>query len=99
VPRLRGAPLPTATSPVRGTWRGQSYRIDWRGKATTTVAFRRTTSWELPSISLAVGDLEVEARLDTGGDLLVLSTDVAKALALAWTLDFDTMTMTFAEPL
>ena len=43
------------------------------------VPFTRETDWQLPSVVLELDGQSVEARIDTGGDLLVLSPDVATA--------------------
>ena len=59
------------------------YRIDWRGASKVAVPFTRETDWLLPAVAIELDGLSVEARIDTGGDLLVLSPDVADALGVA----------------
>ena len=47
-----------------------------------SLPFVQTTTWELPCVRIEVNGLEVEARIDTGGELLTLSPDVADALGV-----------------
>ena len=56
------------------------YRVDWSGEAEAALPFVQTTTWELPCVRIEVNGLEVEARIDTGGELLTLSPDVAETL-------------------
>ena len=58
------------------------YRIDWPEGNAATLPFIQTTDWELPTIEIEVDGRHVEARLDTGGELLSLSRDVAEALGI-----------------
>jgi hypothetical protein len=58
------------------------YRLDWGGESELALPFTQKTAWELPCIRLEVDGLEVEARIDTGGELLTLSPDVAEAVGL-----------------
>lgn len=58
------------------------YRLDWGSAAEAGLPFLQTTSWELPCVRIEVAGLEVEARIDTGGELLSLSPDVAEALGV-----------------
>lgn len=60
----------------------QPYRLEWGGGTEVTLPFIQTTTWELPCVRLEVNGLEVEARIDTGGELLTLSADVAEALGV-----------------
>ena len=60
----------------------QPYRLDWRGASDVALPFVQTTTWELPCVRLEVNGLEVDARIDTGGELLTLSSDVAEALGV-----------------
>lgn len=57
------------------------YRADW-GEPAVEVPFIQSTTWELPCIRIEVNGLEVDARIDTGGELLTLSPDVAEAIGL-----------------
>ena len=59
-----------------------SYRIDWHGSDTVTAPFNQTTAWELPRIAIEVNGLKIDARLDTGGELLTLSRVVAEELGI-----------------
>ena len=59
------------------------YRTDWEGASKVVVPFTRETDWQLPSVVLELDDQSVEARIDTGGDLLVLSPDVATAVGIS----------------
>ena len=59
------------------------YRIDWKGASKVAVPFTRETDWQLPSVVLELDGQSVEARIDTGGDLLVLSPDVATAVGIS----------------
>ena len=56
------------------------YGVDWGGETETALPFLQRTPWELPCVRIQVGGLEVDARIDTGGELLTLSRDVAAAL-------------------
>jgi hypothetical protein len=58
------------------------YRIDSGGETEAVLPFLQTTTWELPCVRIEVDGLEVEARIDTGGELLTLSPDVAAALGV-----------------
>ena len=58
------------------------YRVDWAGEAAVTLPFLQTTTWELPRVRIEVDGLELEARIDTGGELLTLSPDVAGVLGV-----------------
>jgi len=58
------------------------YRIEWSGASNVAIPFTRETDWQLPSVVIELDDQSVEARIDTGGDLLVLSPDVATALGI-----------------
>jgi hypothetical protein len=58
------------------------YRCDWAGEAEAALPFVQATSWELPCVRIEVDGLEVEARIDTGGELLTLSPDVAERLGV-----------------
>ena len=58
------------------------YRIDWGGEGAVSLPFIQTTTWELPCVRIQVNGLEVDARIDTGGELLTLSPDVAGALGV-----------------
>jgi gag-polyprotein putative aspartyl protease len=58
------------------------YRIDWRGEPELTLPFTQSTTWELPCVRIRVNGLEVDARIDTGGELLTLSPDVATDLGI-----------------
>ncbi len=58
------------------------YRVDWSGERAATAPFLQETEWELPRIRVEIDGLEVEARIDTGGELLTLSRDVAEALGV-----------------
>ncbi len=58
------------------------YRLDWGGASEVVLPFVQTTIWELPCVRLEVNGLEVAARIDTGGELLTLSPDVADALGV-----------------
>ena len=59
------------------------YRIDWGGASKVAVPFTRETDWQLPSVVIELNSQSVEARIDTGGDLFVLSPDVATTLGIA----------------
>ena len=58
------------------------YRIDWHGNDAVTAPFTQTTAWELPRIAMEIDGLQIDARLDTGGELLTLSRSVAGELGL-----------------
>jgi hypothetical protein len=58
------------------------YRTDWGGAAEVTLPFLQETTWELPRVRMEVDGVEVEARIDTGGELLTLSPDVAEAVGV-----------------
>jgi Aspartyl protease len=58
------------------------YQLDWGGESEPALPFTQKTAWELPCIRLEVDGLEVAARIDTGGELLTLSPDVAEAVGL-----------------
>jgi len=58
------------------------YRLDWADGNTATAPFIQSTDWELPTVTIEVDGLELDARLDTGGDMLTLSRDVAEALGV-----------------
>jgi predicted aspartyl protease len=60
----------------------EPYRLDWCGAPEVTLPFVQTTPWELPRVGIVVDGLEVEARIDTGGELLTLSPDVADRLGV-----------------
>ncbi len=60
----------------------QPYRIDWGHETEIALPFVQTTPWELPCVRLRVNGLDVEARIDTGGELLTLSPDVAEAIGV-----------------
>jgi hypothetical protein len=45
----------------------QPYRIEWGRETEVALPFVQTT-WELPCVRLRVSGLEVEARIDTGGE-------------------------------
>ena len=51
----------------------QPYRIEWGRETEVALPFVQTTTWELPCVRLQVNGLEVEARIDAGGELLTLS--------------------------
>jgi aspartyl protease len=57
------------------------YRISW-SEPEAAAPFVQETDWELPCVALEVDGLEIEARIDTGGELLTLSPDVAEALGV-----------------
>lgn len=64
------------------------YRIDWPDDNVAPdnvaiVPFIQASDWELPTITIEVDGLRVDARLDTGGELLTLSRDVAGELGVA----------------
>jgi Aspartyl protease len=61
---------------------GRPYRVDWGGETEAALPFLQTTTWELPCVRIEVDGLEVEARIDTGGELLTLSRDVAAGLGV-----------------
>jgi hypothetical protein len=65
------------------------YRVDWAGEAAVTLPFLQTTTWELPRVRIEVDGLELEARIDTGGELLTLSPDVAGALGVETVVSAD----------
>ena len=52
------------------------YSSDWGGATEAALPFVQTTTWELPCVRIEVNGLEVDARIDTGGELLTLSPDV-----------------------
>jgi gag-polyprotein putative aspartyl protease len=58
------------------------YRIEWDGEPQLIVPFTQTTTWQLPCLTVEVNSRETEARIDTGGELLTLSVDVAEALGV-----------------
>ena len=58
----------------------EPYRIEWGGESKAVLPFTQTTTWELPCVRIELNGLEVDARIDTGGELLTLSPDVAEAL-------------------
>ena len=58
------------------------YRIDSGGNGVVTLPFTQTTAWELPSVAIEIEGRKVDARLDTGGELLTLSRDVAEAVGV-----------------
>ena len=60
----------------------EPYRMEWGGETEVELAFTQTTTWELPCVRIAVDGLEVDARIDTGGELLTLSPDVAEAVGI-----------------
>jgi hypothetical protein len=60
----------------------EPYRADWNGAAEAVLPFVQETTWELPCVRIEVDGLEVDARIDTGGELLTLSPDVAAALGV-----------------
>lgn len=63
------------------------YRVDWSGEEAAELRFVQEAAWELPRVSLEIDGLTVEARLDTGGDLLVLTRRLATELGVepvAW---------------
>ena len=60
----------------------EPYRTDWGGAAEVALPFVQTATWELPCVRIAVDGIEVEARIDTGGELLTLSPDVAASLGV-----------------
>ena len=59
------------------------YRIDWHGTPEVSLPFVQETDWELPSVAIELDGRSVETRIDTGGDLLILSPDIADALGVA----------------
>ena len=59
------------------------YGIDWHGGPEVSVPFTQGTDWELPSIAIELDGRPVETRIDTGGDFLILSPDIADALGVA----------------
>jgi hypothetical protein len=65
----------------------QPYGLEWGGESQLTLPFIQATTWELPCVRLGLNGLEVDARIDTGGELLTLSPDVADELGVetvAW---------------
>jgi hypothetical protein len=46
------------------------------------VPFIQTTDWELPTIPIEVDGLQVDARIDTGGELLTITRGMASTLEL-----------------
>ena len=56
--------------------------MEWGGETEVELAFTQTTTWELPCVRITVDGLEVDARIDTGGELLTLSPDVAEAVGV-----------------
>jgi predicted aspartyl protease len=60
----------------------EPYRIEWSDEREVELPFTQTTTWQLPCVRIELNGLEVEARIDTGGELLTLSPDVAEALGL-----------------
>jgi gag-polyprotein putative aspartyl protease len=60
----------------------QPYRIEWGGEPEVIAPFTQATTWELPRVEVAVNGWAVEARIDTGGELLTLSRDVAEELGV-----------------
>jgi Aspartyl protease len=60
----------------------EPYRVDWGGHVEAALPFIQTTTWELPCVRLEVDGLAVDGRIDTGGELLTLSPDVAAALGV-----------------
>ena len=55
------------------------YRTDWGGETELVLPFLQSTPWQLPRLTIEVNGLEADARIDTGGELLTLSPDVAAA--------------------
>ena len=58
------------------------YRIEWPDNQVATAPFIQTSDWELPTIATELDGRRVDARLDTGGELLTLSRDVAEELGI-----------------
>ena len=58
------------------------YRVDWNGRDEAVVPFLQELEWELPRLPLEVDGRAVEARIDTGGDLLVLTPGLAAELGV-----------------
>jgi hypothetical protein len=58
------------------------YRVGWRGREEATVPFLQEAQWELPRVALEVEGRRIEARIDTGGDFLVLTRGVAAELGV-----------------
>jgi Aspartyl protease/Tetratricopeptide repeat len=65
------------------------YRIDWAGEAAVALPFLQSTTWELPRVRIEVDGLEVDMRIDTGGELLTLSPDVAAVLGVETVVSAD----------
>ena len=49
------------------------------GETELVLPFLQSTPWQLPRLTIDVNGLEADARIDTGGELLTLSPDVAAA--------------------
>ena len=58
------------------------YRIELPGDGAVTLPFTQATEWELPSVAIEIDGRPVDARLDTGGELLTLSRDIAEAVGV-----------------
>jgi gag-polyprotein putative aspartyl protease len=58
------------------------YRIDSLGDGAVTLPFMQTSDWELPCVAIEIDGRQVDARIDTGGELLTLSRDVAEAVGV-----------------
>jgi tetratricopeptide (TPR) repeat protein len=56
------------------------YRMDWMGREEAVIPFLQEADSELPRLALEIDGRALEARIDTGGDLLVLTQGLAAAL-------------------
>jgi hypothetical protein len=54
-----------------------AYRMDWKGREEAVILFLQEAEWELPRLALDIDGRALEARIDTGGDLLVLTQGLA----------------------
>lgn len=54
--------------------------MEWGGETELVLPFLQPAPWQLPRLTIEVNGLEADARIDTGGELLTLSADVAAAV-------------------
>ena len=61
---------------------GEPNVIDWSGQSLVRLPFRQDTEWELPQVELTINGERLEAKIDTGGDLLSVPWALAGSLGL-----------------
>ncbi|MCP3997220.1 MAG: hypothetical protein GY722_19505 [bacterium] len=61
---------------------GPPYQTDWSGLARIELPFLQTTEYDLPRVMVSANGRDLEATIDTGGDLFTLPSTAAAELGI-----------------